>query len=114
MTEQTDQRVRVFLWLGYAAIIILGVFERIPLIDPPSLWYDDEWVGALVRWTTFSDLFVYQASAPMGFVAALKGFTSIESDSSKSAGCGTAPIEWQGEAGNPKSTNNRASRGKRR
>ena len=80
MTRQTSQRVRAFLWLGYAAIIILGVFERIPLIDPPSLWYDDEWVGALVRWATFSDLFVYQASAPMGFVAALKGFTSIESD----------------------------------
>ncbi len=55
--------------LAYAFVFILGVVHRWPLLDPPSLWLDDQWVATLVRFAGLEELFGYRASAPMGFVA---------------------------------------------
>ena len=53
-------------------MVLLGLLQRWPLLDPPSLWYDDQWVATLVRFASVGDLFGYRASVPMGFVAVSK------------------------------------------
>ena len=53
---------------GYGFVLALGLWQRWELLDPPSLWYDDQWVATLVRFAGVSELFGYRASVPLGFV----------------------------------------------
>jgi len=79
--NQANARVaRLGLFLGYALILAGGILMRIPLLDPPSLWYDDEWVAALVRFAGLREWLEYRASVPMGFVASLKGISYLDAD----------------------------------
>lgn len=80
MNPEVARAARIRLFLGYALILAAGILIRIPLLDPPSLWYDDEWVAALARFTGPREWLEYRASVPMGFVAGLKGFSYLDAD----------------------------------
>ena len=75
MNPEVARAARIRLFLGYALILAAGILIRIPLLDPPSLWYDDEWVAALARFTGPREWLEYRASVPMGFVAGLQGIS---------------------------------------
>lgn len=72
MTKSRSDRTSIALWIGYAALTAFGVIYRWPLLDPNSLWFDDQWVATLVRFAGAGELLEYKATVPMGFVAALK------------------------------------------
>ena len=80
MNQGPSRVARLSLFLGYALILSGGILMRIPLLDPPSLWYDDEWVAALVRFAGLREWLEYRASVPMGFVASLKGISYLDAD----------------------------------
>jgi hypothetical protein len=73
-------RMRAAWAAGHACVAGVALARRLPALDPPSLFPDDTWVAFLVRFSGPLDLFTYNASAPMGWVAALVPFSRLDPD----------------------------------
>lgn len=46
-------------------LFLLGLFLRLPLLDPPSLWLDDLWASAVVKTTNLNDYFLVTSVTPI-------------------------------------------------
>lgn len=65
----------VIFVLCVAVFMLLASVRLHGAINPDSLWLDDQWVGALVKHASITELLEIMPPAPLGFLALLKAVT---------------------------------------
>lgn len=79
----TDTHSRLSEVAFRTAVVVTTLYallQRLPGLNPPSLWLDDEWVGIVVRRMSLSDFFRLRPPVPLGFVVVQRAFGAVIPD----------------------------------
>lgn len=76
----TPSRRKAIVIGAYAALILTACLARAPGLDPPSLWFDDVWTGALMKTSGVAEMLRLQTHIPSGFLVAVRLVTHLVSD----------------------------------
>lgn len=77
MSGSPNSRGRVGIVAVYAALTACAAYSRMGAFPARALGLDDLWVALLIKHLSFSELLLYEAPVPLGYIIASKPFHAL-------------------------------------